>query len=196
LRRPRAPGDYEETLRSCLDEVERVQTLIEELLALARIDARQDPEAAESVAVRDIVQAAAASVRIKAEQRGVGLSIEPPPALLVNAAPVAAQVALANILDNAVKFSPPGGRVAVTVRAERDEAVIAVSDNGPGIEADEVSRLFQRFYRGHASLGADVPGVGLGLAIAHALVERQGGRISMEANADKGATFRVHLPRA
>jgi two-component system OmpR family sensor kinase len=196
LRRPRAASDYEDALRSCLDEVERVQGLIEELLVLARIDARQEPEPAEPISVGHIIEAAAAAVRPKAAHRGVVLSVEPSPELLVNAAPIAAQVALANILDNAVKFSPTGGQVRVVVTAERDEAVITVSDAGPGVEPQEVPRLFQRFYRGHASRGTDIPGVGLGLAIAQALVERQGGRVSVEAPATKGATFSVRLPRA
>jgi two-component system OmpR family sensor kinase len=145
--------------------------------------------------VGDIIEAAVAAVRPMAEHRGVVLAVQPSPELLVNAAPVATEVALANILDNAVKFSPKGGELRVVVTAEPDEAVIAVSDAGPGVETTEVPRLFQRFYRGHASRGTDAPGVGLGLAIAQALVERQGGRISVEAHA-KGATFSVRLPRA
>jgi len=196
LRRPRAVGDYEETLRSCLDEVEGVQRLIEELLELARIDTRQEREAVEPVAVGEIVEAAVAAVAPKAGPRGVSLAVECPPELLVHAAPLAAKVALANILDNAVKFSPPGGHVRIAVAEDRHEAVIAVSDSGPGVEPQEMPRLFQRFYRGHASRGADVPGVGLGLAIARALVERQNGRISVEAPLAKGATFIVRLPRA
>ena len=196
LRRPRAVSDYEDTLRSCLDEVDRVQGLIEELLALARIDAREEPEAAEPIAVIDLVEAAVAVVGPKAEQRGVLLTVDRPWALLVHAAPVAAKVALANIVDNAVKFSPAGSEVRVVVTADRQEAVITVSDTGPGVEPDEMARLFQRFYRGHASRGSDVPGVGLGLAIAQALLERQGGRISVAAPTAKGAAFSVHLPRA
>jgi two-component system, OmpR family, sensor kinase len=196
LRRPREAGDYEETLHSCLDEVERVQSLIEELLALARIDAREEPEAPEPVAVVDIVAAAVAAVRLKAAKRSIDLAIERPLDLLVTTAPVAAQVALANILDNAVKFSPPGGRVRIVVTAERNEAVIAVSDCGPGVAPEEAAQLFERFYRGKASRSAGAPGVGLGLAISRALVEREGGRISVDPRADAGATFSVRLPRA
>jgi len=114
----------------------------------------------------------------------------------VHAAPIAAKVALANILDNAVKFSPPHGEVKVVVSAEQDDAVVAVSDMGPGIAAEDVPRLFQRFYRGKASRATDVPGVGLGLAISRALVERQGGRVAVQSAGEKGATFIVHLPRA
>jgi two-component system OmpR family sensor kinase len=196
LRRRRAVGDYEDTLRSCLDEVARVQGLIEELLELARIDARQEPEAPEPTAVGQIVRAAVAAVRSKAEQRGVVLAVEESPDQLVNAAPRATEVALANILDNAIKFSPPGAQVTVAIAAEPDEAVIAVSDAGPGVEPQEVPRVFQRFYRGHASRSADVPGVGLGLAIARALIERQRGRVGVEAPVGKGATFSIRLPRA
>jgi len=113
----------------------------------------------------------------------------------VNAAPIAARVALANILDNAVKFSPAGGRVRIAASAVEDEAVIAVSDAGPGVSPDEAERLFQPFYRGKASRSTGAPGVGLGLAIARVLVQRQGGRISLDAPDDQGATFKVHLPR-
>jgi two-component system, OmpR family, sensor kinase len=196
LRRPRIAAEYEETLRSCLDEVERVQGLIEDLLELARIDAPQDPEQAVRIAVSDIVAAAVAVVRTKAEERGIAITVERAPELLVNAAPVAAKIALANILDNAVKFSPIDGQVRVVVTAGPEHAVIAVSDSGPGVSPEESPRLFERFYRGNASRAADVPGVGLGLAISQALVERQGGRIAVEAATEQGATFSIRLPRA
>ena len=196
LRRPRASAEYEETLRSCLDEVEGLQRLVEELLALARIDARQGPELAEPVAVSDIIEASVVAITAEAERLEVAISVEPPPEFLVNAAPVAAKVALANILHNAVKFSPRGGQVKIVVTVSREEAVIAVSDTGPGVGAEEASRLFERFYRGSASRASDAGGVGLGLAISRALVERQGGRISVEAPRANGATFSIHLPRA
>jgi len=196
LRRPRPLAEYEETLRSCLDEVERVQGIIEDLLELARMDATDEQEPAEAVSVIDLVEAAVLAVRPRAEQQGVVVAADPLPDIFVNAAPVAAKVALANILDNAVKFSPAGGRVRIAATAVEDEAVIAVSDAGPGVSPDEAARLFQPFYRGKASRSTGAPGVGLGLAIARVLVQRQGGRISLDAPDDRGATFKVHLPRA
>ncbi len=196
LRRPRAVAEYEETLRSCLDEVERVQNLAEELLELARIDARQEPETAQPIAVSEIVAAAVAAVTPEAERRGIAVLVDQAREILVHAAPIAAKVALANVLDNAVKFSPPHGEVKVVVSAQQDDAVVAVSDMGPGIAAEDVPRLFQRFYRGKASRATDVPGVGLGLAISRALVERQGGRVAVQSAGEKGATFIIHLPRA
>ena len=196
LRRPRPVAEYEETLRSCLDEVQRIQNVIEELLELARIDTSAEHEPAEAVAVGDLVDAAVVAVRPRAEQQAVAVVTGRLPNVLVIAAPVAAKVALANILDNAVKFSPPGGQVRIAVTTVDDEAIITVSDTGPGVSPDEAERLFQPFYRGKASRTTGVTGVGLGLAIARVLVQRQGGRISLDAPDQPGAKFSVHLPRA
>jgi two-component system OmpR family sensor kinase len=196
LRRPRPAEEYTETLRSCLDEVERLQRLVAELLDLARIDARLEPERVEAIPVREILETALAAIRPDAERRGVVVEVTPAPEVLVNAAPLAARVALANILHNAVKFSPPGGRVSAKVSVSRDEVVVAVADSGPGVAPDEVPRLFQRFYRGQASRSTDASGVGLGLAIARAAVERLGGRIAVDASTGQGATFSLHLPRS
>jgi two-component system OmpR family sensor kinase len=132
LRRPRPTEEYVEALRSCLDEVERLQRLVEELLELARIDTRQEPERPETVPVGEIVEAAVFAIRSEAERRGVAVEVASSPDLLVRAAPAAAKVALANILHNAVKFSPPGGLVKTLVTASREEAVVAVSIRDPG----------------------------------------------------------------
>ena len=196
IRRPRTPEDYLETLRSCLDEVERLQQLTEELLRLARIDSRQEPEHPEVIPVGEIIRAAVAVVMPEADIRSVSLEVPPAPEVLVSAAPGAAKLALANILHNAVKFSPPGGLVKMAVTVAHGEAVVAVSDTGPGVSPADLSRLFQRFYRGDAARSIDAPGIGLGLAIARELVERQGGRISVDTGTGKGATFSVHLRRA
>jgi two-component system OmpR family sensor kinase len=196
LRRSRTAGEYEETLRSCLDEVERLQGLTEELLALARLDASEEPERAEALLVGDLVADAVAAVASEAKSRGVTVELVPGPAIMVQTAPVAARVALANVLHNAVKFSPAGGLVKAAVTVDRDEAVVTVSDSGPGVALEEVPRIFERFYRGQASRTSESRGVGLGLAIARALIERQGGRISVAASGEQGAVFRIHLPRA
>jgi len=196
LRRPRQVAEYEETLRSCLDEVERVQGMIEELLELARIDTSAEREATEAVSVGDLIDAALLAVRPRAEQHGVSMVAERHLDVLVKAAPIAAKVALANILDNAVKFSPAGGQVRIAVEAVDGEAVIAVSDAGPGVAPEEAERLFQPFYRGRASRSTGAAGVGLGLAISRVLIQRHGGRISLDPPDQLGAKFSVHLPRA
>jgi two-component system OmpR family sensor kinase len=196
LRRSRPVAEYQEVLRSCLEEVERVQGMIEELLELARIDTNEERELAEPISVVDLVDAAVLAVRPRAQQHGVAIIADPLPDVLVNAAPVAAKVALANILDNAVKFSPLGGQVRLAAAATEDEAVVTVSDAGPGVSPEDAERLFQPFYRGRASRSTGVAGVGLGLAISRVLVQRQGGRISLDPKVERGAAFSMHLPRA
>jgi signal transduction histidine kinase len=99
-----------------------------------------------------------------------------------------------NVLDNAVKFSPPGGRVVVDAAAEGSEVVVAVSDAGPGIPAEEISRVFERFYRGRNARANEPTGFGLGLAISEAVVKQHGGQMSVESAPGCGATVRVRLP--
>lgn len=196
LRRPRSSAEYQETLRSCLDEVERLSRLTEELLVLARLDAGDDRQApAGSVALTPILEDAVRRYLPEARRRQVQVTLEPSPVLSVTITPGAASLVVTNLLDNALKFSPSGGRVIVSLTAEQGNAVVAVSDTGPGIPADELPMLFERFHRGTASRSGSISGVGLGLAISRAIVEGHGGRITVES-APGGATFSVRLPLA
>ncbi len=196
LRRARERGEYEDVLRSCLGEVERLSRLTDELLMLARLDAGGPPETPRSVALTSILQEAVKRLGPEALHRNVALVMDTSPELTVNVAPAALSHVVANVLDNAVKFSPLGGEVRVGVSVEGSAAVVAVSDTGPGITEDEIPRLFERFYRGSAARHMEVPGVGLGLAICRALVEGQGGRISVNSARGGGATFIIRLPLA
>jgi two-component system OmpR family sensor kinase len=197
LRRPRASGEYKAALQSCLEEVERLSQLTNQLLFLARLDAGEPREpAVETVPLAPILQEAMTDLAADALQRDVTLALDTPAGVVVRADPAAAGVVVANILGNAVKFSPPGGRVRVGVSTEAEVAVIAVSDTGPGIPEAELPRLFERFYRGSAARQSDVPGVGLGLAICRVLVEGQGGSITVSNSPGGGATFRIRLPLA
>jgi len=105
-------------------------------------------------------------------------------------------LALTNILDNAVKFSPAGSEVRVGVSTDGAEALIVVSDHGPGVAPDELPRLFDRFHRGSAARESEAPGFGLGLAISRAVIERQGGSIAVENRGGGGARFSIRLPLA
>ena len=131
-------------------------------------------------------------VASRAEQAGVELTLD------VAAGPLPVpvdrarlQTILANLLDNAVKFTPEGGTVTLTVRQEGDETLTLVSDTGVGIPAEEQRQVFERFHR--ARNVSAFPGNGLGLAIVKAAVERSGGRVSF-ASSPAGTTFRVSLP--
>jgi len=101
-----------------------------------------------------------------------------------------------NLITNAVKFTPPGGRVLVRVRREGERAVLEVADTGVGIPAGEVGRLFERFFRASTATEQQIPGIGLGLSISRAIVEAHGGDIVVASIEGHGTTFRVELPLA
>jgi signal transduction histidine kinase len=107
-----------------------------------------------------------------------------------------ARQVLINLLSNAIKFTPSQGRVTVSTRPGRDEVELFVSDTGMGIPASELEHLFQRFFRTDLAMTSAIPGTGLGLVIARAIVEGHGGRIEVASEVGAGTTFCVSLPGA
>jgi two-component system OmpR family sensor kinase len=101
---------------------------------------------------------------------------------------------LDNLLANVRTHTPAGTRTTLRVRQEGDEAILEVADEGPGLDAEDAARVFERFYRADPSRARDRGGTGLGLAVVAALVEAHGGRVEVDATPGAGATFRVRLP--
>ena len=199
LRRPREPAAYVETLHSSLEEVESLTLLVEELLVLARLDAGQERDAVETVSLNLLAEEAVRRLEPMARERRLELLLEPAPPVAARVARGAASLALANLLDNALKFSPAGTTVRVSLRAdvEANEAVISVSDHGLGIRGDELPHLFERFYRGATARSDEkTPGLGLGLALSQAVVHAHGGRIEAANESGGGARFDMRLPLA
>jgi two-component system OmpR family sensor kinase len=197
LRRQRSTGEYEDSLRSCLEEVERLSWLTEELLSLARLDSGEGREAATDPApLAPIVEKAMQRLEDEARRSHVTMVLKPRHAVSVNASAAVVSVAVGNVLHNAVKFCGEGGRVSVNIDVAGADAVVEVSDTGPGVSAAEIPLIFERFHRGSGPRAAGAPGVGLGLAICRALIERQGGRISVASTLGHGATFAIRLPLA
>lgn len=196
LRRPRAVPEYEEVLRSALEEVERLSRLTEELLTLARLDAGETAARPISVTLIPLVEEEMNRLKPEADAREIVLALDGSPGLAAKGAADALRLVVANLLQNAVKFSPPGGRIGVRAFSDEGQAVLTVSDTGPGIPSEDLPRVFERFYRASASRPPDTPGVGLGLAIARAIVEACGGSIAVDSRPGAGATFTVRLPRA
>ena len=158
-----------------------------------RFDHRQQFE---RVNLGDLVRQSAERLRPQAERGGVMLDIDSPGAVLsVSADPEQTDRMVVNLLHNAIKFTPPGGHVRVSVQAENGDAVVRVQDTGVGIEPEELPRVFERFYKIDPSRAGE--GSGLGLAIAKHTALLHGGRIWAESDGpDRGSVFAVALPVA
>ncbi|WP_295536917.1 ATP-binding protein [uncultured Pseudacidovorax sp.] len=197
LRRPRDAASYVETLRSALDEVESLTLLVEELLVLARLDAGQERGEMESLPLHDLVRETLRRMAPVARQRQVALTVDEGAPLTAVSARVPVQLALTNLLDNAIKYSPQGGAVNVRLMADAAarEAVVRVTDEGPGIEASDMPHLFERFYRGARAREA-ASGLGLGLSLAQAVMHAHGARLEATNAPGGGACFDLRLPMA
>ncbi|MHA6826994.1 sensor histidine kinase [Ralstonia pseudosolanacearum] len=196
LRRERSREDYVETLRSCLEEVARLTLLVEELLMLARLDAGQERGSQDAVSVATLVEDSVRRMQPAAHERLIRLVVGAGSAPAIKVARGPASLALANLLDNAVKFSPQGSQVDISWTIDREQAVLKVSDHGPGIPDHELPHVFDRFYRGAGARAGTAEGTGLGLALSSAIVLAHGGRIDVENAPASGAVFQVRLPLA
>jgi signal transduction histidine kinase len=127
-----------------------------------------------------------------AEQKGVGLGCDVEAGVAVRADRQRLRQVLANLVDNAVKYTPAGGRVTITASRLDDRVVIAVADTGPGIPAEHLPHIWDRLYRAGSPGGER--GLGLGLSLVKAIVEAHGGRAEVESAVGAGSTFRVVLP--
>lgn len=191
LRRPREHGDYVTALRSCLDEVERLTLLVEELLLLARLDAGQERGPADLTPLRQLAADIMGRIEPVARERGITLSLqdEMQHEITVDQGPLS--LVLRNLLDNAIKFSPAGSQVTLHLHDHNGGARLTIADQGPGLAAAELPFVFDRFFRGAGSRAGEVDGFGLGLALSQTIMQAQGGRIEAANNAGGGALFSV-----
>ena len=177
------------------DDLERMATMLDELLQLARADAGERTVQPARLFVDDVAHEAAAAWRAAAERRGLVLEFKLPE----QEVPLAADPALLRrlidtLIDNAIRYSPAGGRIEVTARADDGHAVIDVADRGIGVPDDERARLFERFFRGRLARQRAPDGSGLGLPIARWIAERHGGRVELLPREGGGTVARVSLP--
>jgi len=186
---------YQEAIGSMLEEVDRLTRLVESLLHLTRADTGKAELQSERLDVGALVRETVEHLRVLAEEKSQSLRLDLPNGATVRADRDTLRQALINLLDNAIKYSPPRGAIEVSVRELPDRVAIAVTDAGPGIAADQQPRVFDRFYRVDKARVREGGGIGLGLAIAKWAVEANGGRIEIESEAGRGSTFRIVLPK-
>ena len=188
----------ERTWQLLRGETARLSHLVDDLQELWRAEARQLPISLTVLQVPSILESLVGRFSIAAGDRGVGLHLEvPDPALAVRADRDRLAQVLDNLLSNALRYSPAGGRVIVAGRRTGDGVQLSVTDEGPGLTVEQRERVFDRFYRVDPSRSRALGGSGIGLAIARALIDAMGGRIWVESDGEgRGSTFRIELPPA
>lgn len=182
-------------VRKIVGGVESMSRLVNNLLNLGRIEAGVGL-LLEMIPVQDVVERVVSGLQLSAAQKHIQLSVEIPKQTipLIEADQALLQQALQNLVENAIKFTRPEGKIVVRVQAQAIGMVFQVSDNGVGISPMDMPRLFEKFYRGAQQGMGDTRGTGLGLAIVKSIAERHGGRAWAESQLGKGSTFYLAIP--
>jgi heavy metal sensor kinase len=196
LRKERDDADYRDALGEIHGESIRTTELIENLLTLARTDAGWETLDRKAIDLSTLLLEATTQAQKLASERGIRLNYEPvPEPLSVVGDGSSLRRLLLILLDNALKYTHPGGTVTVLAKPASDFIRIEVQDSGIGIGAEHIPHIFERFYRADPSRSRDSGGAGLGLSLAKWIVEAHGGAILVESTPGAGSTFTVRLPK-
>lgn len=176
-------------------ETQHLADLITDLLNVARLESGRFEPHRESISLRDIAVETLARFRIQAQQRGIQLSLDAPLSLPhLPADREMMGVLLKNLVDNAVKFSTHGGEVKVSLQADEERQILTVTDQGIGIAPEDLSHIFEKFYRAHSSIESGFEGAGLGLTLVSEVVDAHDGSIEVQSKIGKGTCFTIALP--
>lgn len=179
------------------EESDRLHRLIMDILALSRIEQNPVPENVELVEVDEVIEQSARTIFEMATEKNIQVIIPEKtiPSVTIETDRDKLQQILINLLSNAINYTPVDGKVEVKLIEQEAEVIIEVTDNGIGIPAKDIDRVFERFYRVDKARSRHSGGTGLGLSIVKHLVENCGGRIEVESQEEVGSTFRVTLPK-
>ena len=192
LRSSEASVEIRRTLVSCLEEVDRLNSLMEDLLLMARMEGKALSAAPRPVNLAEVLKDAAPALSELAARAGNVCTVAAAPPQWIEGYDSLLFRLVFNLAENAIKYTPSGGRIEVTLEQLDGSAVLQVKDNGPGIPPDAQEHIFDRFYRGDPA--REGSGTGLGLALVRAIVELHRGQIHLSSDVGKGSCFRVTLP--
>jgi signal transduction histidine kinase len=192
-----APPDAVETreaLADCIEETDRIRTMLDALLDVSAAENGVLPLKQEPVSVDRLLTDAAELYNFVAEEKRLAIHVAPAPGLAASGDPTRLRQVFANLVDNAVKYTPPGGDVYLAATRGNGRVLVTVRDTGPGVPPEEQELVWRRLFRGDHSRSER--GFGLGLSVVKAIVEAHGGRVSVRNDPGGGAVFTVDLPAA
>ncbi len=194
LRSQRSLEEYQRVLKSGLEEIDRINHLVGGLLLLARADAGVIRLDLRSVALKQLVLEVREQMKVVADDHNVSLHSNLPESVSVRGDQEYLRRLLLNLVDNAVKYTPAGGKVTLSLHSDTGWASLKISDTGIGLSCEEQERIFSRFYRANDTRSRNEKGVGLGLNIVRSIVEAHKGQILVKSTPGQGSTFTVTLP--
>jgi heavy metal sensor kinase len=187
-------SEYEAMAASTIEECDRLLDMINTMLMISKAEAGVDHLTREEIDLAGVVQEACRLFEPTAEDKGIALTCHLPGESHFLGDTQMIQRMLSNLLDNAIKYTPPGGSVSVSVSENDGQVVVSVKDTGIGISPRDLPHIFERFYRGDESRSQT--GIGLGLSLARAIARGHGGDITTTSNPNQGSTFTITLPKS
>lgn len=197
LQQPRTAEEYRAQVENALDDLARLETLTHSMLRLARAEQAHSAKRTQDLPLVDIAascEQSAERLHPLADSRSVEIQVRAQDTPHIPADPEDLELIWNNLLENAIRYSPQGSSVSVSISSEKQFTRVEVRDHGPGIEAGELQSIFNRFHRADTSRSRETGGYGLGLAIVKAMVESYGGAIQAESRVGTGTTMSVRLP--
>ena len=194
LQKQRPPSDYRQSLEIVSREARQMSSLIDQLLTLARADAGKEQWNFAEVELGKLVTNLSTDIEVLCEEKGLSFQLGQTQDLVVKGDEARLRELFMNLLDNAIRYTSAPGTVSLSFRREGQMAVVAITDTGVGIPAEDIPFIFERFYRVDKSRSHAEGGSGLGLAICRHIAETHGGKIEVESQVGAGSTFSVWLP--
>jgi len=191
LTRERTPSEYREVIESTIAECERLSGIVDNLLFVARVDAARESIERKLIDARAAVEKIATFYQTLAEDRNVAIHCSGEGEIYVD--PALFERALGNLMDNALRFTPEGGTIQISITVKAAHSEVTVSDNGYGITPEHLPRVFDRFYRVDSSRSSD--GAGLGLALVKSIIDLHGGSAKIESEVNRGTTVTLTFPK-
>ncbi|MBI3355188.1 MAG: HAMP domain-containing protein [Nitrospirae bacterium] len=196
LRRPRPLEDYQSVLESNLEEIDRMTHIVDELLFLSRADMGEVKMELVPVALESLVEDIHRQATLLGQDRNIEVMLGTVMPAMVQGDELRLRELLLNLVENAVKYSRPGGKVEIGLVTDGQQAILSVTDQGIGIAPKDHQRIFDRFFRTDEARAHTKKGTGLGLAICSWIAESHRGRINVQSDMGQGSTFTVALPLA
>ena len=195
LIKERSHKEYQSVLQSNLDQIQRMKKLVDDLLLLAKVDHEIEVFTFEKLELCGFLKKLYEKEKMLAAEKKINIEFETSiDTVFVSADTLHLRRLFINLLANAIKFTPLGGKIGITVKQTAEIAYIAISDTGIGINQEELDRIFERFYRTEEADETAEPGSGLGLCLALSIVKVHNGKIDVESTVGKGSTFTIALP--